>query len=141
DEADRLAKLVDGILKGGRPKPETTNVHQITEHVANLISAEKPEGVALIRDYDPSLPAVETDRGQMIQAFLNLARNALQAVGESGRIVFRTRALSNYTIGGEFHRLVLSLEVEDDGPGIPDELQETIFYPLVSGRETGTGLG
>jgi len=141
DEADRLAALVDGILKGGRPKPEVVNVHQITEHVASLIAAEKPPGVELVRDYDPSLPPLETDRGQMIQAFLNLSRNALQAVGESGRIVFRTRALSNYTIGGEFHRLVLSLEVEDDGPGIPDELQETIFYPLVSGRETGTGLG
>jgi len=141
DEADRLAALVDGILKGGRPKPELVNVHQITEHVFNLISAEKPAGVKLVRDYDPSLPPLETDRGQMIQAFLNLSRNALQAVGDSGRITFRTRALSNYTIGGEFHRLVLSLEVEDDGPGIPDELKETIFYPLVSGRDTGTGLG
>jgi len=141
DEADRLVALVDGILKGGRPKPELINVHQITEHVYNLLAAEKPPGVKLVRDYDPSLPPLETDRGQMIQAFLNLSRNALQAVGESGRIVFRTRALSNYTIGGEFHRLVLSLEVEDDGPGIPDELKETIFYPLVSGRETGTGLG
>src|SRR5690606_11654731 len=104
--ADRLAKLVDGILKGGRPKPETINVHQITEHVASLIAAEKPEGVTLVRDYDPSLPAVDTDRGQMIQAFLNLSRNALQAVGETGRIALRTRALSNYTIGGELHRLV-----------------------------------
>src|SRR5690606_33524202 len=136
-----LAALVDGILKGGRARPETVNVHQITEHVANLVSAEKPPDVTLVRDYDPSLPPLETDRGQMIQAFLNLARNALQAVGPSGRIVFRTRALTNYTIGGDFHRLVLSLEVEDDGPGIPDELKETIFYPLVSGRDTGTGLG
>ena len=141
DEADRLAALVDGILKGGRPKPELVNVHQITEHVASLIAAEKPPNVNLVRDYDPSLPPLETDRNQMIQAFLNLSRNALQAVGASGRIAFRTRALSNYTIGGEFHRLVLSLEVEDDGPGIPDELKETIFYPLVSGRDTGTGLG
>ncbi len=142
DEADRLAALVDGILKaGGRPSPETVNVHQITEHVASLISAEKPPGVQLLRDYDPSLPPITIDRGQMIQAFLNLAQNALQAVGEEGRIVFRTRALSNYTIGGEFHRLVLSVEVEDSGPGIPEELQETIFYPLVTGRPTGTGLG
>jgi two-component system, NtrC family, nitrogen regulation sensor histidine kinase GlnL len=141
DEADRLAALVDGILKGGRPKPEPTNVHQITEHVASLIVAEKPEGVDLVRDYDPSLPPINTDGGQMTQAFLNLARNALQAVGSRGRIVLRTRALSNFSIGGRFHRLVLSLEVEDDGPGIPDELTETIFYPLVTGRDTGTGLG
>lgn len=141
DEADRLVTLVDGILKGGRPAPETVNVHQITEHVANLIDAEKPDGVKLVRDYDPSLPPLETDRGQMIQAFLNLARNALEAVGNEGRIVLRTRAQSNFTIGGELHRLVLSLEVEDDGPGIPDELKETIFYPLVTGRDIGTGLG
>lgn len=141
DEADRLAALVDGILKGGRPKPESLNVHQVTEHVANLIVAEKPDGVKLVRDYDPSLPPAMLDRNQMIQAFLNLARNALQSVGTEGRIVFRTRALSNYTVGGELHRLVLSLEVEDDGPGIPDELKETIFYPLVTGRTTGTGLG
>ena len=142
DEADRLAALVDGIVKaGGRPKPEQVNVHQITEHVASLVEAEKPETVQLVRDYDPSLPAATTDRGQMIQAYLNLARNALQAVARKGRIVFRTRALSSYTLGGEHHRLVLSLEVEDDGPGIPDELKETIFYPLVTGREMGTGLG
>lgn len=141
DEADRLAALVDGILKGGRPKPETVNVHEITERVASLIEAEKPAAVRLVRDYDPSLPPLETDRSQLIQALLNLARNGLQAVGETGRIVFRTRALSSFTIGGELHRLVLSLEVEDDGPGIPDELKETVFYPLVSGRDIGTGLG
>ncbi|MBN1240679.1 MAG: PAS domain-containing protein [Gammaproteobacteria bacterium] len=142
DEADRLAALVDGILRaGGQPRPEPINIHQITEHVASLISAEKPERVQLTRDYDPSLPTITIDRGQMIQAFLNLAQNALQSVGEEGHLVFRTRALSNYTIGGEYHRLVLSVEVEDDGPGIPEDLQETIFYPLVTGRTTGTGLG
>jgi two-component system, NtrC family, nitrogen regulation sensor histidine kinase GlnL len=142
DEADRLAALVDGILRaGGQPRPEPINIHQITEHVASLINAEKPEKVQLVRDYDPSLPTVTIDRGQMIQALLNLAQNALQAVGEAGRLVFRTRALPNYTIGGEFHRLVLSVEVEDDGPGIPEELKQTIFYPLVTGRTTGTGLG
>jgi two-component system, NtrC family, nitrogen regulation sensor histidine kinase GlnL len=94
-----------------------------------------------VRDYDPSLPSLSVDRGQMIQALLNLARNALQAVGQDGRIVLRTRALSNYNLGGEQHRLVLSIEIEDSGPGIPDDLKETIFYPLVTGRTTGTGLG
>jgi two-component system nitrogen regulation sensor histidine kinase GlnL len=142
DEADRLAALVDGILRaGGRPAPEQVNIHQITEHVTSLLGAEKPAGVELQRDYDPSLPPINVDRGQMIQALLNLARNALQAVGAQGRIVLRTRALSNYTIAGELHRLVLSIEVEDSGPGIPEELQERIFYPLVTGRESGTGLG
>jgi two-component system nitrogen regulation sensor histidine kinase GlnL len=77
----------------------------------------------------------------LIQAFLNLAKNAMQALDGSGRLTLRTRALTNYTLGGQKHRLVLSLEVEDDGPGIPDDLQETIFYPLVTGRDTGTGLG
>ncbi|HEY8520302.1 MAG TPA: nitrogen regulation protein NR(II) [Gammaproteobacteria bacterium] len=142
EEADRLASLVDGILRaGGAPQPETLNIHRITEHVAQLIEAEKPAGVELVRDYDPSLPPVTVDRNQMIQAFLNLARNALQAVGERGRLIFRTRALSNFILGGEQHRLVLSAEIEDDGPGIPDDLRDTIFYPLVSGRPTGTGLG
>jgi two-component system nitrogen regulation sensor histidine kinase GlnL len=77
----------------------------------------------------------------MIQAMLNLARNAMQAVGDRGRLIFRTRALSNFTLGGEQHRLVLSAEIEDNGPGIPDEIKETIFYPLVTGKPTGTGLG
>ena len=94
-----------------------------------------------MRDYDPSLPSITVDRNQMIQAFLNVGRNAMQALGERGRLIFRTRALTNFTVGGERHRLVLSAEVEDNGPGIPAELKETIFYPLVTGRPTGTGLG
>lgn len=142
DEADRLAALVDSVLQaGGARYPEELNLHRITEHVANLIGAEKPVGVELARDYDPSLPPVEVDRNQLIQAFLNLARNALQAVGDNGRITFRTRALSNFNIGGRHHRLVVSAEVEDDGPGIAEDLKETIFYPLVTGKATGTGIG
>ena len=142
EEADRLAALVDGILRaGGSPRLEQVNLHRITEHVAQLINAEKPPRVDLVRDYDPSLPPVQVDRNQMIQAFLNLARNAMQAVGEHGRLVFRTRALPNFTLGGEKHRLVLSAEIEDNGAGIPEEIKETIFYPLVTGRSTGTGLG
>ncbi len=142
EEADRLAALVDGILKaGGQPKRETLNLHEITEHVGRLIETEKPDGVVLVRDYDPSLPLTIADRDQIIQAFLNLAKNAMQALGESGQLIFRTRALSNYAVSGQQHRLVLSLEVEDDGPGVPEDLKETIFYPLVSGRDTGTGLG
>ncbi len=142
EEADRLAALVDGILRaGGAPRQEEINLHRITDHVAQLIEAEKPPGIELVRDYDPSLPPVTVDPNQMIQAFLNVGRNAMQALGERGRLTFRTRALTNFTVGGERHRLVLSAEVEDNGPGIPDELKETIFYPLVTGRPTGTGLG
>jgi two-component system nitrogen regulation sensor histidine kinase GlnL len=142
EEADRLAALVDGILRaGGAPKQEEINLHRITEHVAQLVDAEKPPGVELVRDYDPSLPSINVDRNHMIQAFLNVARNAMQALGQSGRLILRTRALTNFTVAGERHRLVLSAEVEDNGPGIPAELKETIFYPLVTGRPTGTGLG
>ena len=142
EEADRLAALVDGILRaGGAPRPEELNLHRITEHVSQLIEAEKPAGIEVVRDYDPSLPPINVDRNQMIQAFLNIARNAMQALGERGRLVFRTRALTNVTVAGERHKLVLSAEVEDNGPGIPDELRDTIFYPLVTGRPTGTGLG
>src|SRR5690606_18742369 len=142
EEADRLAALVDSILRAGAtPRPEEVNLHRITEHVAQLIEGEKPPAVEVLRDYDPSLPPVHVDRNQMIQAFLNLARNALQAVGQRGRLIFCTRALSNFTVGAEQHRLVLSAEIEDNGPGIPEELKDTIIYPLVTGRPTGTGLG
>ena len=142
DEADRLASLVDTILKAGRrPKPSSISLHEVTEHVARLIEAEKPSGVKLLRDYDPSLPLTVADRDQLIQAFLNLARNALQAIGEEGRLIFRTRALSNFSLGGKRYRSVLSAEVEDSGPGIPEELRGTIFFPLITGRASGSGLG
>ncbi len=143
EEADRLAALVDGILRaGGKPRPASTNLHEVTEHVSKLIEAEKPATVKVIRDYDPSLPPTVVDRDQLIQALLNVARNALQAIGGAdGQLIFRTRALSNYTLAGKRYRLVLSIELEDDGPGIPDELKDTVFYPLVTGKTTGTGLG
>jgi two-component system nitrogen regulation sensor histidine kinase GlnL len=142
DEADRLAALVDSVLGArGARMPEEFNLHRVTEHVASLIEAEKPADVTVTRDYDPSLPPVHADRNELIQAFLNIARNALQAVGAHGHLVFRTRVLANFVIGGERHRLVVSAEVEDDGPGIPDELKETIFYPLVTSKPTGVGIG
>lgn len=143
DEADRLAALVDSILKaGGQPRPVSINLHEVTEHVSQLIEVEKPSGVRLVRDYDPSLPMTSVDRDQLVQAVLNVARNALQAVDrDEGRIVIRTRALTNYTLAGKKHRLIQSIEVEDNGPGIPAELHDTIFYPLVTGKSTGTGLG
>ena len=142
EEADRLASLVDSILEaGGRPNPSLLSLHEITEHVVKLIEAEKPPGVQLHRDYDPSLPPTRSDRDQLLQAFLNLAKNALQAVGTEGRLIFRTRALSNFSLGGQRYRLVLSAEVEDSGPGIPEELRDTIFFPLISGRGNGSGLG
>lgn len=142
DEVDRLAALVDSTLQAGaRPQPTSVNVHEITEHVIQLLAAENPAHVALVRDYDPSLPSIVVDKHQLIQALLNIARNAMQAVGESGTVIVRTRALTQVTIGRKVHRLVVAIDVEDNGPGIPEDLRETIFYPLVSGREGGSGLG
>ena len=141
-EADRLAALVDRVLQaGGARRAETINPHQLTEHVAELARAEAPPGVEVVRDYDPSLPSISVDRDQMVQALLNVVRNALQAVGTKGRIIFRTRALPNFVIGGRQHRLVDSIEVEDSGPGIPEELQENVFLPLVTSKSEGSGIG
>jgi two-component system nitrogen regulation sensor histidine kinase GlnL len=141
-EADRLCALVDGLLGPARAvRREAVNVHEILDRVYRLARAEAPAGVAIERDYDPSLPAVALDRDLCVQAMLNLARNAVQAVGDRGRLTLRTRALTNATIGAERHRVVASLQFEDDGPGVPPELGETIFYPLVTARTGGTGLG
>jgi two-component system nitrogen regulation sensor histidine kinase GlnL len=141
-EADRLCALVDGLLGPARPmRREPVNVHEILDRVYRLARAEAPVGVAIERDYDPSLPPLPLDRDLLVQAMLNLARNAVQALGERGRLTLRSRALTNATIGTGRHRVVASLQFEDDGPGVPPELGETIFYPLVTGRDGGTGLG
>jgi two-component system nitrogen regulation sensor histidine kinase GlnL len=142
NEADRLRALVDAMLGPSRPpRKAPLNVHEVCEHVWQLLRGEAPAGVMIERDYDPSLPMGGFDRNELIQALLNIARNALQAVGTRGRVILRTRALSNRSIGGRHHRLIASVQVEDDGPGIPPELQQTLFYPLVTGRHDGTGLG
>jgi len=141
-EADRLAALVDALLGPGQPpRKEPVNIHELVQHVGRLLAAEAPTSVAIERDYDPSLPPLRLDRNQVIQALLNLGRNAIQAVGGRGRIVLRTRALTNASIGSRRHRVVASIQVEDDGPGVPAELKDTVFYPLVTGRQGGTGLG
>ncbi len=141
-EADRLTTLVDSMAGPNRATQKVSvNVHEICEHVYHLLRAEARSAVTIERDYDPSLPDSMLDRHQIIQALLNVARNAMQAVGESGRIILRTRALSNVGIGSARHRLVACVEVEDNGPGVPDELRSSIFYPLVTGRANGTGLG
>ncbi|HQR24754.1 MAG TPA: nitrogen regulation protein NR(II) [Steroidobacteraceae bacterium] len=141
-EADRLAALVDALLGPGQPpRKEPVNVHEVVQHVGHLLAAEAPNGVAIERDYDPSLPRLRLDRNQVIQALLNLGRNAIQSVGERGRVVLRTRALTNASIGSRRHRVVACIQVEDDGPGVPADLKDTVFYPLVTGRPGGTGLG
>ena len=141
-EADRLCALVDSLLGPARAVVRApVNVHELIDHVYRLARAEAPVGVAIERDYDPSLPALRLDRDLTVQAMLNLARNAVQAVGERGLLTLRSRALLNATIGAERHRVVASLQFEDNGPGVPPELGETIFYPLVTARAGGTGLG
>jgi two-component system, NtrC family, nitrogen regulation sensor histidine kinase GlnL len=141
-EADRLAALVDSMAGPNRPPQRTlTNIHEVCEHVYHLLRGEARPTVLVERDYDPSLPNAMLDRNQLIQALLNVARNALQAIGERGHVTLRTRALSNVNIGSRRHRLVASVQVEDNGPGVPPELHSSIFYPLVTGRANGTGLG
>jgi len=137
-EADRLQRLVDRMLTPHRaPRVEPVGIHEVLERVRSLVSAEFDADIE--RDYDPSLPAVLGDREQLIQAVLNIARNAAQA--GASQIGFRTRAVRQITILRQRHRLALELQVIDDGPGVPAEIQERIFSPLVSGREGGTGLG
>ena len=141
-EADRLAALVDSIAGPGKaPQRSLVNVHEICEHVYRLLRAEAGAEVVIDRDYDPSLPNAWLDGNQIIQALLNVMRNALQALGGRGRVVLRTRALSNVIIASVRHRLAASVQVEDDGPGVPEELRSSLFYPLVTGRPDGTGLG
>lgn len=141
-EADRLAALVDTLLgPGGPPNKALVNIHEILEYVVRLIEPDIGEKLTICRDYDPGLPLINLDRDQIIQAVLNIVRNAATALDGRGRITLRSRAILNFTIGETRHRVVASIEVEDDGPGIASELQDSVFYPLVTGRPDGTGLG
>lgn len=146
EEADRLRDLVDRLL-GPRqlPKREPVNIHAVLERVCTLVAAETAGVVQLKRDYDPSIPEFMGDASQLIQAILNVVRNAMQAMQEAGveapEILLRTRAKRQVTLGSERHRLVCCLEIIDNGPGIPSEMLNSIFYPMISGRADGTGLG
>lgn len=147
EEADRLRNLVDRMLGSNKlPALSPTNIHEVLERVCSLVDLESQGSITLVRDYDPSIPELLVDREQMIQAVLNIVRNAMQALASQpeqrlGRITLRTRSLRQFTIGHARHRLVCKVEIIDNGPGIPAELQETLFYPMVSGRADGTGLG
>jgi len=109
--------------------------------VRSLVLAEFPHGIRIGREYDVSLPLVEADREQLIQALLNIVRNAAQALKGNGDILLATRVARQVTLARKLHRLVVMIQVVDDGPGVPEELRDKIFFPLVSGREGGTGLG
>lgn len=141
-EADRLQSLMDRLLTPHRtPKPKITNIHEVLERVRSLALAETPEGVTIRRDYDISIPEFFADQEQLIQAVLNIVRNALQAMRGRGEITLRTRIVRHVTLARKRFRMAMNVSIIDSGPGIPPELQERIFYPLVSGREGGTGLG
>ena len=141
-EADRLRALVDRMTGPIQPlKKERVNIHEVLELIARLMLVEVPSGLVIERRYDPSLPELLGDRDQLIQAVLNIVRNAVEAMERKGRIQLRTRVERSFTIRHKRHRLVLCVDVEDDGPGVPAELREHIFYPMVTGKPTGTGLG
>jgi two-component system, NtrC family, nitrogen regulation sensor histidine kinase GlnL len=141
-EADRLRNLVNRLLGPNIPtQHEAINVHEITEHLTQLLNVDKPEQVSIIHDYDPSIPDIEANRDQLIQALLNIAVNALHAVGDKGTITFRTRTRRQITIGQTRHKLICQIDIIDDGPGIPENIIETIFFPMVTNRADGSGLG
>ncbi|GAH10997.1 unnamed protein product, partial [marine sediment metagenome] len=121
------------------------NVHSVSEYVAKLLQAECGQNISLIRDYDPSIPDIEGDNEQLIQAVLNISRNAMQSLLESGtenaKIIFRTRVRRNFSIGRQFHKIICKLEIIDNGPGINPEIAERIFFPMISDRNDGSGLG
>jgi len=120
---------------------QALNVHELIERVLLLIQSDATDAVVVERDYDPSVPEVSADQDQLIQLFLNVTRNAVQAIAGKGRLTIRTRTLVNFVIGTEQHRLVASVEIEDDGPGVSADIANSVFYPLVTNRDGGTGLG
>ncbi len=144
NEADRLQALVDQMLGPNKlPSHSDVNIHTVLERVRSLVNAEYGDNLVVERDYDPSIPEITLDNDRIIQAFLNIVRNAARAVHNQGdgRITLRTRILRQFTIGNVRHRLVAEIGVEDNGPGIPDEIREKLFYPMVTASEGGMGLG
>lgn len=148
EEVDRLRNLVDKMLGPNKLLERIdTNIHEVLERVHSLISVEAADSLKLRRDYDPSIPEFLADKEQLIQVVLNITRNAMQALlAQQGEhrfpeITLKTRAIRQFTIGHTKHRLVLHLSIIDNGPGIPDNIRESLFFPMVSGRADGTGLG
>ena len=141
DEADRLLALMRRMLSSHHAmQPAPINIHEILEPIRKLICAEFPD-LTVRCDYDISLPEIAGDREQLIQVVLNIMRNAAQAVSGNGEITLRTRIRRQVTLAKKRHRLALELQIIDNGPGIPDAIRDRVFYPLVSARSGGTGLG
>jgi two-component system nitrogen regulation sensor histidine kinase GlnL len=141
-EADRLQSLMDRLLTPHRlPQVTQFNIHEALERVRSLLLAEFPDGIAIHRDYDVSLPPLTADREQIIQALLNIARNAAQAMQGRGMITLRTQVARRVTLAKKMYRLAMMVQIVDNGPGVPEDLKDKIFFPLVSGREGGHGVG
>ena len=147
-EADRLQVLLDRLLTPRRAvQLDAVNIHEVLERVRSLVQAEFPSGISVLRNYDPSVPDLVGDIEQLIQAVLNVVRNAAQALlsgangARGGTIILRTRSARQVTIARQRHKLALELQVIDDGPGVPEEIRDRVFNPLVSGREGGSGIG
>jgi two-component system nitrogen regulation sensor histidine kinase GlnL len=147
-EADRLQVLLDRLLTPRRAvQLAQVNIHEVLERVRSLVQAEFPAGISVLRNYDPSVPDLVGDIEQLIQAVLNVVRNAAQALlsganaGRGGSIILRTRTARQVTIARQRHKLALELQVIDDGPGVPEDIRDRVFNPLVSGREGGSGIG
>lgn len=140
EEVARLAGLLDQLLVPSPPRPHAAlNIHAVLERVLRLAENDAGWAVRLVRDYDPSLPEFAGDADRLVQAVWNLARNAIEA--GAGTVTLRTRAEHGLRIGDVAHPIALRLEIVDDGHGVPDELAERVFLPLVSGRAEGSGLG
>ncbi len=141
-EVDRLQTLINNMLgPEHRMDRKSINVYEVLEHICKIVQAAEPDRIVIHRDYDPSIPQLMADRDMLIQAFLNIARNAVQAIDGNGEITFKTRVGRNHTIGSTTHPLVVQIDITDSGRGVARELSETIFLPMVTDKADGTGLG
>jgi two-component system, NtrC family, nitrogen regulation sensor histidine kinase GlnL len=141
-ESDRLQGLMDKMLGPNKPPQKIRlNIHEILERIRTLVQAETTGNITIRTDYDPSIPDITADKNQLIQALLNIARNAAQAINQHGEITFKTRVHRQMTIGRKRYRLTLRVDIIDNGPGIEPDMMHQIFYPMITGRAEGTGLG
>ncbi len=142
EQADRLTNLVDKLLGPNQlPKMAVQNIHIVLEKISQLVSFNNPKNIKINRDYDPSIPEINFDQDKLQQAVLNIVNNAVQIISEDCEITLKTRAASNKTINGRRVKLCVQISIIDNGPGIPEKIQDTLFYPMVSARDNGTGLG
>lgn len=141
-ESDRLQELMDKMLGPNKPANKSwLNIHEVLERIRQLAAVEAGSNISIKTDYDPSIPELFADKNQMIQALLNIVRNAIQALQTSGQIIIKTRIQRHMTIGRKLYRLAVKVDIIDNGPGIKPGLMGQIFYPMITGRAEGTGLG